>query len=171
MEDLVTNVLAFAKERFDKDGELYPVFWGLSPIQPVILCIPWSSEQEKQRILGAIRIAFRVLQVYEYVTASEVWFRAVDSFESHRALGKSVSEFDDKREALSILHITKQAKKMYGYEIKRGPVALVPLECMTKSSNLSGRMAELLPGDQEVPNINERRFADEFVREFGINVH
>ena len=129
------------------DHEVLPMWHAvLGNGEHALIASPWSSDEEKQIAITALRELFRDKQVKRYAFIVEAWTAQVTS-EREVHEGPRPSEHPDRREILMISAEDRSGESIMGqYYILRpehGPPKLSPLEVMPYDQ-MTGRMMGLL---------------------------
>jgi hypothetical protein len=115
---------------------------------PAVICTPWGNAVERNFALGSISMAMKLYRsdITGYSVVSEAWVATQDH--EPRPDERPPAERDDRREVVFVCATDGQDKRFKGWEIERGPDAvvtkLVQTDELSDLASLGGRLTELL---------------------------
>jgi hypothetical protein len=114
---------------------------------PAIMQLPWRDDREKIVMLAAVRAAMREFRgdVVNYSIVSEAWVITQDH--APRPGDLAPADSDKRREMVFAVAADRQDTRLRGWEIVRGPDAVVANLVEDKAGppeHMEGRMGELL---------------------------
>lgn len=175
-EEFIDELLEDLNKRLLKYGNVMPQVFAESAYGNILLGVPFRDEKEKSWCKSMLRIAFRALRVKRYVFATEAWIKQMpkDSEDAKRVMaehraGKSLQDYPDRKEGICVFFISPEKRKLRTLEIMRGVTGEItgtrPFHA-DLPDKIEGAFAELLPGEQPIPKLEEVRLAKEFVKRF-----
>jgi hypothetical protein len=119
VEELLDFAIAHSRDvLIGKAGaELVPTWLVQLKDRPaMVLATPWDGEDEKCRVIDAIRMMLKSPEALSYSFLSEAW---VANEDGRYPTGLMPSQREDKREVVIINACNRQSAKMRIYEMKR----------------------------------------------------
>ena len=119
IDELLDKAIAHSRDiLIGKAGaELMPTWLVQLKDRPaMVLATPWDGEDEKSRVIFAIRMLLKNPEVLSYSFLSEAWIAFEDA---RHPTGLMPSQREDKREVVIINAFDRQSGQMRIYEIKR----------------------------------------------------
>ena len=140
MEAITTEKLNEIKEKlinamkvnFKRDGGLDPVALLVSQEgEMAIVPTPYTNNNEKQLMIEGIKFVCKETKPAAVVMINEAWIKQIDkkdkgAFERElKETGKSIKDYDDKKEIAIMMFETAQGHEMINYDIDRSKNELI----------------------------------------------
>lgn len=156
-DQLIQYAANGAKEKFEKDGEVPPMWFALTAAGVIAIPVEYSGADSKARVCMLMQALFHKLRASAYIHVSEAWMvsgnknnpedeKFLKGYDDR--LGDSLEHHPRRREVILIHGETKGRSVMGYFHITRpdkGPPILSPLEMDHKYGLTEGRMVGLLP--------------------------
>lgn len=153
LEKEIEEVKRFAQSVLKDGGSFVPTWVAYSKDtgDKLVIGTPWKTDEEKDRILLAMKMIFAIHNVDRYILTAEVWQSKDPSYSS------GARHDPKKTEHLLSLYVDGEEKIFFSYEMTRTHDDSVMFGPEKRRPGAEGPMTELLPAiDNPVIEVKKR---------------
>lgn len=146
LEELLDYIAKFARQAFNKQGELFPMWIGFTATgEQYVIPTPWRNNTEKDVAAFKLRRFFQEKNVVRYAFICEAWTLLTDDPDIMQKIN-SVAEHPDRIEVVNVIVADKNREIGGMYRIIREgkKVSLGEFEKSPIDNASIGRMSQLL---------------------------